>query len=163
MSAIAGIIVLLLPMNPAAKTSIPIWIAGLMLLFFSNAVFGVIIWAMVVDCIDWQYIKTGSRDEGSMYAMYSFFRKLAQGVGSAISALALAACGYVKELGAAQTPETALKVKNMYLIVMIVGVVITVVVTQLMYNIPAKEDHSVDEQAEMEGGNHGAIYEDSDN
>lgn len=51
----------------------------------------------------------------------------------------------------------------MYLIVMIVGVVITVVVTQLMYNIPAKEDHSVDEQAEMEGGNHGAIYEDSDN
>ena len=69
----------------------------------------------------------------------------------------------MKELGAAQTPETALKVKNMYLIVMIVGVVITVVVTQLMYNIPAKEDHSVDEQAEMEGGNHGAIYEDSDN
>lgn len=135
-SAVAGVTVFLLPLEPAAKSSIPIWIAGLMLLYFSNAVFSVIVWAMVVDCIDWQYIKTGNRDEGSTYALYSFFRKLAQGAGSAISALALALCGYVEELGAAQSAETALNVKNMYLIVMTVGVVISVVVTQFMYKTP---------------------------
>lgn len=135
-SAVAGVTVFLLPLEPEAKSSIPIWIAGLMLLYFSNAVFSVIVWAMVVDCIDWQYIKTGNRDEGSTYALYSFFRKLAQGAGSAISALALALCGYVEELGAAQSAETALNVKNMYLIVMTVGVVISVVVTQFMYKTP---------------------------
>ena len=141
-STVAGVVVLLLPLNPTAKSSVPLWIAGLMLLYFSNAVFNVIVWAMVVDCIDWQYAKTGKRDEGSTYALYSFFRKLAQGAGSAISALALAACGYVEELGAAQTAETALNVKNMYLIVMTVGVLISVIVMQFMYKAP-KESSAV--------------------
>lgn len=141
-STVAGVVVLLLPLDPAAKSSVPLWIAGLMLLYFSNAVFNVIVWAMVVDCIDWQYAKTGKRDEGSTYALYSFFRKLAQGAGSAISALALAACGYVEELGAAQSAETALNVKNMYLIVMTVGVLISVIVMQFVYKAP-KESSAV--------------------
>ena len=89
----------------------------------------------MVDCIDYQYEKTGSRDEGSLYALYSFFRKLAQGVGASIAALALSACGYVE----AQTAQTAENIKNMYLYFMIGGVAITVVVMQVMYNIKHKK------------------------
>ena len=106
---------LLLPLEPAASSSMIIWMVGLMFVFLSNAGFGIIVWAMVVDCIDYGYEKTGIKEEGSTYAIYSFFRKFAQGIGSSFSALALAACGYVEDLGAAQTAETALNIKNMYL------------------------------------------------
>ena len=90
---------------------------------------------MVVDCIDDQYEKTGKREEGSVYSLYSFFRKLSQGVGSAVCALALAACGYVEELGAAQTAQTALNIKNMYIYFMLGGAFVTLIVMKFMYNI----------------------------
>lgn len=136
--ALAGVISLFLPLRPDAKSSIPLWIFLLMLFYISNAVFQILVWAMVVDCIDYQYEKTGSRDEGSTYALYSFFRKLAQGVGSSICALALSACGYIEDLGANQTAETALNIKNMYLYFMLGGAVITYVVMKFMYNIKEK-------------------------
>lgn len=134
-SVVAGVVSCLLPMAPEAKSSLFLYIGALMLLYTSNAVFTIILWAMVVDCIDYQYEKTGSRDEGSLYALFSFFRKLAQGLGSAFSAVMLAACGYVETLGADQTAQTALNIKNMYLIVMTVGVALTVIITQFVYNI----------------------------
>ena len=134
-SLVAGIISCFIPMDPTATSSLIIYMGVLMLLYTSNAVFTIILWAMVVDCIDYQYEKTGSRDEGSRYALFSFFRKLAQGLGSALSAGLLAVCGYVESLGANQTAQTALNIKNMYLIVMTVGVALTVDVTQFVYNI----------------------------
>ncbi len=134
-SVVAGVIACVLPMNPEAKSSLFVYIGSLMLLYLSNAVFTIILWAMVVDCIDYQYEKTGSRDEGSLYALFSFFRKLAQGIGSAFSAVMLSFCGYIEELQANQTVQTATNIKNMYLIVMTVGVVLTVLITQFVYNI----------------------------
>lgn len=134
-SVVAGVIACVLPMNPEAKSSLFVYIGSLMLLYLSNAVFTIILWAMVVDCIDYQYEKTGSRDEGSLYALFSFFRKLAQGIGSAFSAVMLSFCGYIEELQANQTVRTATNIKNMYLIVMTVGVVLTVLITQFVYNI----------------------------
>lgn len=134
-SVVAGVVACLLPMSPNAQSSLFMYIGSLMLLYTSNAVFTIILWAMVVDCIDYQYEKTGSRDEGSLYALFSFFRKLAQGIGSAFSAVMLSICGYVESLQANQTAQTASNIKNMYLIVMTVGVILTVLITQFVYNI----------------------------
>lgn len=132
---VTGIIALFLPMRPEDPSSMPIYVGCLMLFYVSNAVFSILIWAIVVDCIDYGYQKTGEREEGSMYALYSFFRKLAQGVGSAISALAMSACGYIEALGAAQTAETALNIKNMYIWFMLAGSLVTAVVMKFIYNI----------------------------
>lgn len=136
---VTGVISLFVPMKPESPASVPLWIIFLMFFYFSNAVFSILIWAMVVDCIDWQYSKTGKREEGSVYALYSFFRKLSQGIGSSVCALALAACGYVEELGAAQSMQTALNIKNMYLYFMLGGSVIMFVVMKFMYNIDEKK------------------------
>lgn len=140
---VTGIVALFLPMDPAKSSSIPIYVICLMLFYVSNSVFSILIWAMVVDCIDYGYKKTGIKEEGSTYALYSFFRKLAQGVGSAISALALSACGYEEALKAAQTAETALNIKNMYIWFMLAGSAVTAIVMKFMYNIderPAKSE-----------------------
>lgn len=132
---VAGIAALFIPMEPEKASSVPIYIVCLMLFYISNSVFSILIWAMVVDCIDYGFKKTGEREEGSMYALYSFFRKLAQGVGSAVSALALDACGYNEALGAAQTAQTALNTKNMYIWFMLAGSLFTAVVMKFIYNI----------------------------
>ena len=140
-ASVAGVIMfaVMRMVNPASSFAMPIWIVGLMFLFLSSASFGVIVWAMVVDCIDYGYEKTGVKEEGTTYAIYSFFRKLAQGLGSAFSAVALAACGYVEDLGAAQTMDTAEKIKDMYILVMTVGVILSAVIMQFVYNIIEKK------------------------
>ena len=60
----------------------------------------VLMWALVADCIDFQEKVTGRREEGSIYATYSLFRKIAQGVGASLVSLAIKMTGYDQTLNA---------------------------------------------------------------
>ena len=50
---------------------------------------------MMGDAIDYNEWKTGKREEGTVYSLHSFFRKLAQGVGPALALTILQTMGYV--------------------------------------------------------------------
>jgi GPH family glycoside/pentoside/hexuronide:cation symporter len=50
---------------------------------------------MMGDAIDYNEWKTGKREEGVVYSLHSFFRKLAQGVGPAVALVIMTALGYV--------------------------------------------------------------------
>ena len=52
-------------------------------------------WAMMGDAIDYNEWKTGKREEGTVYALHSFFRKLAQGIGPAVAVAIMGTMGYV--------------------------------------------------------------------
>ncbi|MFZ2506063.1 MAG: MFS transporter, partial [Trichococcus flocculiformis] len=54
--------------------------------------------------IDYQEVKTGSADSGTVYAVYSFSRKLGQALAGGLGGFALAAIGYAS---AAATQEAA--------------------------------------------------------
>ena len=56
-------------------------------------------WAIVMDVIDYQEVRTGSRDDGTVYAVYSFARKLGQALAGGVVGFALAAIGYVSSTG----------------------------------------------------------------
>lgn len=77
-----------------------IWIALVALAMFGAAFYMTLMWALVADCIDYQERKTGRREESSIYATYSFFRKAAQGIGAAVVSFAIGATGYDEKLGA---------------------------------------------------------------
>ncbi|MBR5616084.1 MAG: MFS transporter, partial [Clostridia bacterium] len=67
-------------------------------------------WAMMGDAIDYSEWKTGKREEGVVYALHSFFRKLAQGVGPAavIALMGTGLIGYEERLGTiGQSAQTA--------------------------------------------------------
>ena len=51
-------------------------------------------YALVTDVIDDREVKTGSRDDGMIYGIYSFSRKLGQAVAGGMSGWALAAINY---------------------------------------------------------------------
>lgn len=77
-----------------------IWIALMALTMFGSSFYLTLMWALVADCIDWQEKQTGRREEGSIYATYSLFRKIAQGLGAALISFAVGLTGYDPKLGA---------------------------------------------------------------
>ena len=64
--------------------------------------FNLIIWAFVTDIIDDQEVRTGSREDGTIYAVCSFSRKIGQAIASALGGYSIALIGYV-EGAASQT------------------------------------------------------------
>ena len=65
--------------------------------------FNLIIWAFVSDVIDDQEVRTGSRDDGTIYAVCSFARKVGQAIASALGGWSLGWIGYVEGSLSGQT------------------------------------------------------------
>ncbi len=58
-------------------------------------IYSTVSWAMMGDAIDYNEWKTGKREEGVVYSLHSFFRKLAQGIGPAVALVIMNSLGYV--------------------------------------------------------------------
>ena len=67
--------------------------------------FTMVSWALVTDVIDYSEIQTGVREDGSVYALYSFARKLGQAVAAGLSGWLLTMIGYVSGSTVGQTPQ----------------------------------------------------------
>ncbi|MCD7723429.1 MAG: glycoside-pentoside-hexuronide (GPH):cation symporter [Clostridiales bacterium] len=145
-SVIAGVLMLVVPITPDTK-GIIIYVIGLMFVNTGCCVFQIIVWAIVADCIEDSYRKKGVREEGSLYALYSFFRKLSQGIGSAVVALALSAVGYV-ETASVQTAQASENIKNLYIVLLIIGLAIMTLSMKFIYNIGLKEEREFNKTAE---------------
>ena len=109
-SIAGGVVMLIFPMVPF-KFALPVYMIGLVLYGIGMGVYTCVSWAMMGDAIDYNEWKYGTREEGTVYSLHSFFRKLAQGVGPSAVLLIMGALGYVESLGTiGQSVETA---KNM--------------------------------------------------
>ena len=137
--AISGIASLFAPITPDSKGMI-VYVVCLMGLNLGNTVFQISVWAIVADCIQASYLKTGKSEEGSLYALYSFFRKLAQGIGQAVVSLGLASIGFVEGENQIQPADFGTNVKSLYFIVLAVGSLIAFLSMQFIYNIGKKEE-----------------------
>ncbi len=135
---ISGIASMFVPMTADMKGML-LYIVCLMGLNIGNAVFQISVWAIVADCIEVSYRKTGKSEEGSLYALYSFFRKLAQGIGQAVVSWGLVAIGFVEGENAVQAADFGDKVKSLYFIVLAAGSLIAFLAMKFIYNI-TKED-----------------------
>ena len=137
--ALSGLASLFAPISPDSKGMI-IYIICLMGLNLGNAGFQISVWAIVADCIEMSYRKTGKSEEGSLYALYSFFRKLAQGIGQAVVALGLSAIGFIEGDNAVQPADFGENVKSLYFIILAVGSLIAFLSMKFIYNIGKKEE-----------------------
>ncbi|MBQ2835120.1 MAG: MFS transporter, partial [Clostridia bacterium] len=72
------------------------------------------------------------------YALHSFFRKLAQGVGPALALVIMTALGYVGTLGANQSPETALNMRYLVACLYLFSAAMQFVGLSLVYNLDKK-------------------------
>ena len=137
--AVSGIISIFVPIS-ANMTGMIIYIVCLMGLNLGNTVFQISVWAIVADCIEMSYRKTGKSEEGSLYALYSFFRKLAQGIGQAVVSMGLVAINFKEGENAVQNADFGDNVKTLYFIVLAVGSLIAFLSMKFIYNIGKKEE-----------------------
>lgn len=64
------------------------------IMYIGIAIFQLICWAMVTDVIDDTEVTSGQRSDGTIFAVYSFSRKIAQAASSGIIGLLLTLIGY---------------------------------------------------------------------
>ena len=82
-SILATVLMLVLPIGPNAS-GMAMFFACSALSGFGMGIYMCVSNAMMADAIDYNEWKNGTREEGTTYALHSFFRKLAQGVGPSI-------------------------------------------------------------------------------
>ncbi len=111
--SIAGLVgaavLLIFPLCPKSAQLI-VYMIGLVFFGLGLGFYNCVSWAMMGDAIDYQEWKFGKREESVVYAIHSFFRKLAQGVGPAavIAIMGTPLIGYQSALGTiGQSAETA--------------------------------------------------------
>ena len=114
---------------------------------FGTALYGMIVWALVGDVIDYQEYLSGKREEGIVYATYSLSRKLVQAIVGSIGGFALAAIGY--QSGAAtQAPEVAESIRTIITVVPLIGFIFGTVCLKFVYNLNNKTLNEVNEELE---------------
>ena len=107
-SLVGGVIMLIFPLLPNKNVALVVYLVGLVLFGLGMGVYTCVSWALMADAIDYNEWKFGVREEGTVYSLHSFFRKLAQGVGPSVVLLVMGALGYVSDLGTAgQSAATA--------------------------------------------------------
>ena len=90
----AGICLLLFVLRPR---NVWVYVILTTVSYFSLGVFTMVNWALITDVIDHQEILTGVREDGSVYALYSFARKLGQAASAGLTGFLLSAIGYSQE------------------------------------------------------------------
>jgi len=98
-SLVGGLVMLIFPMIPNKSISLVIYLIGLCIFGLGMGVYTCVSWAMMADAIDYSEWKFGKREEGTVYSLHSFFRKLAQGVGPSAVLAIMGVLGYVSDLG----------------------------------------------------------------
>ncbi len=92
-------------------TDVRVFIALIFAAMIGMSFFNMQCFALVTDVIDDKEVATGSRDDGTIYGIYSFSRKIGQALAGGMSGWALAFIGY-DELAAAQTEQVARGIYN---------------------------------------------------
>ncbi|MBO5459407.1 MAG: MFS transporter [Lachnospira sp.] len=71
-----------------------VWLVFYGISYIGMAAFNLVCWAMIADVIDDAEVKTGTRSDGTIYAIYSFARKLGQAGSSGLTGALLSIIGY---------------------------------------------------------------------
>lgn len=136
-SIIAGLgLFIILPEN----TGLDLVIYIICQLFFSLGlgIYSTVSWAMMGDAIDYNEWKFGTREEGTVYSLHSFFRKLAQGIGPSLILVIMVAFGYVGKNEGNQLWEVAVNMRYIVAATFLFSAILQYVGLGLVYNLDKK-------------------------
>ncbi len=127
-----------------------------MLCWLGLGVFSMVSWALITDVIDYSELKNGVREDGSVYAMYSFARKLGQALAAGVSGWLLTAIGYNSKVAAAGGTQTQAVLDGIFdisTLIPAVGFVLLAVVLWFWYPLHKKQvDANVESLKEKHSG-----------
>ena len=119
------------PQNPY------VYVAFYMLAMVGLGFFNTVIWAMITDVIDDAEVKKGVREDGTIYSLYSFARKLGQAFASGLTGGLLSLVGYTQ--ATAFDAEVTAGIFRMSCIVPIIGLIAVALVLIFIYPLNKKK------------------------
>lgn len=130
----AGICVLTFFLRPQN-----VWVfVGLQALnWLGLGIFSMVSWALITDVIDYAELKNGIREDGSVYALYSFARKMGQAAAAGLSGVLLSLIGYTEQTKA--DPAVLEGVFNISTLVPAIGFAALALILWLWYPLHKKQ------------------------
>ena len=97
----------------------------------SMGYFNTVVWAMITDVIDDTEVRTGVREDGTVYSVYSFARKLGQAISSGLIGALLTMIGYSD--ATAFDPAVTGKIFNLACLAPFAGFVALALILMFLY------------------------------
>ena len=111
-------------------------------------IYSTVSWAMMGDAIDYNEWKFGTREEGTVYSLHSFFRKLAQGLGPSLVLIIMVALGYVGANEGNQLWEVAVRMRYLVAATFLFSALLQFIGLGLVYNLDKKTMAKMNEELE---------------
>ena len=162
-SVAACTIMLLAPITPDGK-GLLIYILCQLLNSLGMGIYSTVSWSMMGDAIDYNEWKFGAREEGTVYSLHSFFRKLAQGIGPSMALIIMVALGYSEINAGNQLFSVALNMRYLVAALYLFAAVMQFVGLALVYNLDKKtlEQMTTELDARHNSENTQAVASDSE-
>lgn len=136
-SMVAGLgLFVVMPQN--TNLDLIIYIVCQLIFSLGLGIYSTVSWAMMGDAIDYNEWKTGKREEGTVYSLHSFFRKLAQGIGPSLVLIVMVALGYVGENEGNQLWEVAVNMRYVVACTYMFSAILQFIGLGLIYNLDKK-------------------------
>lgn len=129
-----------------------IYVALMTLCWLGLGMFSMVNWSLITDVIDYSELKNGVREDGSVYALYSFARKLGQAAAAGVSGGLLTWIGYSE--ATAFEPEVTLGIFNISTLVPATGFLLLALILWFWYPLHKKQvEANVEELKKKRGKN----------
>lgn len=150
-SMAAGLALIILPITPDGA-GLVIYVLCMLIFSLGVGIYSTVSWALMGDAIDYNEWKNGVREEGVTYSLHSFFRKLAQGVGPALTLVIMVGLGYVEANRGNQTFDVALRMRYLVAWLYFASAFMQFVGLGLIYNLDKKRLAKMNEELEERRG-----------
>ena len=129
-AAVYVVCLIVKPQNPYA------YVGFYTLAYIGLGFFNTVIWAMITDVIDDAEVKNGVREDGTIYSVYSFARKLGQAFSSGMIGALLSMIGYTQ--ATAFDPEVTSGIFNLSCIIPAAGLAAVALALLFIYPLDKK-------------------------
>lgn len=133
-SVAAYVLMFVLPVTPDGK-GLVMFVACQLINALGAGIGSCVSWSLMADAMDYEEWKFGTRNEGTTYALHSFFRKLAQGIGPSMGLVLATWLGYNAAMGPNQLPEVALNMRYLTNGMLLFSAVLQFVAYGIIYNL----------------------------
>lgn len=116
-----------------------VFMVGVIVAFVAVNIFNATVWASVTDVIDDHEIQTGQREDGTVYAVNSFARKVGQALAGGAAGWALTFIGYDVGAGGQQTTEVLAGIYDVSTLVPAIGFFLAGLILTFWYPLTRKK------------------------
>ncbi len=122
-----------------------LFIALYTLASFGQGIFTMLGWALVTDCVDYQEYKTGERNDGSVFSVYAFSRKLGGAIASTVGAAAVGWAGFNETL-AVQLPEFGANIRTIACALPFAATIVELIGIGFIFNLSTEESARISKE-----------------